>query len=216
MNIKLKTSFVIVFTLITGIIIGALLNRALLQNRVQRVFSMRSPNVFVESYLETIKPDADQEKQIKEILERNGQRISEIRSTSREDLESSMVAMMSELESVLTPEQIKRLEEKPPMGRPRFGIRSTEGELFFLTTELELTDDQTSLLKKLLEEFRMQPPDKMQRGTPKEMNSNFRKQMEKRDEEMKKILTDKQMKKFEELMKNRRKRSPGTMRNSPL
>lgn len=216
MNVKLKTSLIIAVTLIAGIAIGALANRALLQNRVQRVFSMRSPNVFVQSYLETIKPNAGQEKQIKEILERNGQRITEIRSKSREDLESSMVAMMSELESVLTPEQIKRLEEKSPMGRPRFGIRSTEGELFFLTTELELTDDQTSQLKKLLEEFRMSAPDKMQRGTPKEMNSNFRKQMEKREEGMKKILTDKQMKKFEELMKNRGRRSPRAIRNSPL
>jgi len=216
MNVKLKTSFVIAVTLIAGIVIGALANRALLQNRVQRVFSMRSPNVFVQSYLETIKPDADQEKQIEEILERNGQRIAEIRSKSREDLESSMVAMMSELESVLTPEQIKRLEEKTPGGRPRFGMRSTEGELFFLTTELELTDDQTSQLKKLLEEFRMSAPGKMQRGTPKEMNSNFQKQMEKRDDEIKKILTDDQKKKYAEIMKNRRKRSPGTMRNSPL
>lgn len=211
MNIKLKTSFVIVFTLITGIIIGALLNRALLQNRVQRVFSMRSPNAFVQSYMETIKPNAGQEKQIQEILERNGQRIHEIRLKSREDLEFSMVAMMSELESVLTPEQIKRLEEKPPGGRPRFGIRSTEGELFFLTTALELTDDQTSQLKKLLEEFRMSAPDKMQRGTPKKMNSNFRKQMEKREEEIKKILTSEQMKKYDELMKNRRRRPPEAM-----
>ena len=216
MNIKLKTSLVIVFTLIVGIVIGALANRALLQNRVQRVFSMRSPNAFVQSYLETIKPDAGQEEQIQEILERNGQRISEIRSKSREDLESSMVAMMSELESVLIPEQIKRLEEKTPGGRPRFGMRSTEGELYFLTTELELTDDQISQLKKLLEEFRMSPPDKMQRGTPKEMNSNFRKQMEKRDDEIKKILTNEQKKTYDELMKNRMKRSSGSFRNSPL
>jgi uncharacterized protein YneF (UPF0154 family) len=211
MNVKTKTSLVIVFTLITGMMIGALLSRALLQNRVQRVFSMRNPNAFVQSYLETIKPDANQEKQIKEILERNGQRIAEIRSKSRENLESSMVAMMSELESVLTLEQIKRLEEKPPGGRPRFGMRSTEGELVFLTTELELTNDQTSLLKKLIEEFRMSAPDKMQRGTPKEMSPNFRNQMEKREEEIKKILTDKQKKKYDELMKNRRRRPPEAM-----
>jgi uncharacterized protein YneF (UPF0154 family) len=211
MNVKTKTSLVIVFTLITGMIIGALLSRALLQNRVQRVFSMRNPNAFVQSYLETIKPDANQEKQIKEILERNGQRIAEIRSKSRENLESSMVAMMSELESVLTLEQIKRLEEKPPGGRPRFGMRSTEGELVFLTTELELTNDQTSLLKKLIEEFRMSAPDKMQRVTPKEMSPNFRNQMEKREEEIKKILTDEQKKKYDELMKNRRRRPPEAM-----
>ncbi len=215
MNVKTKTSLVIVFTLITGMIIGALLSRALLQNRVQRVFSMRNPNAFVQSYLETIKPDSDQEKQIKEILERNGQRFDDIRSKSRQDLESSMLAMMSELESVLTPEQLKRLEENPPMGRSRFGMSSLEGELVFLTSELELTSDQTSQLKKLFEDLRMQAPDIRQRGTPKEMSKNLRELMEKREEEIHKILTEEQKKKYDELMKNRRKRPPSSMQNFP-
>jgi Spy/CpxP family protein refolding chaperone len=213
MNVKTKTSFVIVITLITGIVIGALLSRALLQNRVQRVFSMRSPIVFTQSYLETIKPSADQEKQIKEILERNGQLMDEIRSKSQEDLTATMVTMMAELESVLTPEQIQRIEEKPPMGRSRFGMRSPEEELAFLTQELALTKEQTEQLEKILKEFRMQPPDKTQRGTPKEMSSNFRSQMEKREEEIKKILTDDQRKKYDEIMQDRQRRQPGRYQN---
>lgn len=215
MNVKTKTSLIIVITLIVGMVIGALLNRALLQNRVQRVFSMRNPNTFVQSYLEAIKPDSDQEKQIREILERNGQRFEDIRSKSRQDLESSMLAMMSELESLLTPEQIKQLEEKPSMGRPRFGMRSPEGELALLTTKLELTEDQTSQLKKLFEDLRMLAPDIRKRGTPKEMNKNLREQMQKREEEIHKILTEEQKKKYDELMKNRRKRSPSSMQNFP-
>ena len=213
MNVKTKTSLVIVFTLIVGMFIGALASRAFLQNRVRRVFSMRNPNTFVQSFLETIKPNTDQEKQIKEILERNGQLFDEIRSKSREDLESSMTAMMSELESVLTPEQIKRLEDRSSRGRMPFGRRSAEDELVYLSTELELTWDQTSKLEKILEESRMQPPDKTQRGVPKEMSSNFRSQMENREEEIKKILTEEQSKKYDDLMKNRRKRQPGRYRN---
>ncbi|MCJ7580317.1 MAG: hypothetical protein MUP98_07265, partial [Candidatus Aminicenantes bacterium] len=193
--------------------IGALLNRVLLQNRVQRVFSMRNPNAFVQSYLEIIKPDTNQEKQIKEILKRNGDQMAEIRSKSREDLEISMATMMSELESVLTPEQIQRLEEKPPMGRSRFGMRSPEEELAFLSQELSLTEEQTAQLQKILKEFRMQPPDKTQRGTPKEMSSNFRSQMEKREEEIKKILTDDQKKKYDEIMQDRQRRQPGRYQN---
>ena len=215
MNIKTKTSLVIVFTLIVGMVIGALLSRALLQKRVARVFSMRNPNTFVQSYLETIKPDSDQEKQIKEILERNGQRFEDIRSKSRQDLESSMLSMMSELESLLTPEQIKRLEEKPSMGRSRFGMRSPEGELALLTTELALTDDQTSQLKKLFEDLIMLAPDIRQRGTPKEMNRNLQEQMQKREEEINKILTAEQKKKYDELMKNRRRRPPSSTEYFP-
>lgn len=213
MNVKTKTSLVIVFTLIVGMFIGALASRAFLQNRVRRVFSMRNPNTFVQSFLETIKPNTDQEKQIKEILERNGQLFDEIRSKSREDLESSMTAMMSELESVLTPEQIKRLEDRSSRGRMPFGRRSAEDELVYLSTELELTEDQRSKLEKILEEFRMQPRDKMERGTPKEMSSDFRQQIENREEEIQKILTEEQKKKYDELMKDRRKRQPGKYRN---
>lgn len=215
MNIKTKTLLIIVFTLIGGMIIGALLNRALLQKRVERVFSIRNPNAFVQSYIETIKPETGQEKQIKEILERNGQHMAEIRTKSREDLESSMLAMMAELESVLTPEQIKRIEEKPLGGRSRFGMRSPEDELDYLSTELELTEDQIFMLKKILEEFRMMPPDKMEGGTPKEMSSRFREHRQKREDEILKILTESQKKKYIELIQNRQKRMPGNVRNIP-
>jgi Spy/CpxP family protein refolding chaperone len=216
MNIKTKTTLVIVFTLITGILIGALLYRALLQNRVQHVFSMRNPNAFVQSYLETIKPNPGQEKQIKAILKRNGDQMAEIRSKSREDLEISMATMLSELESVLTPEQIQRIEEKPLGGRSRFGMRSSEEELAFLTQELSLTEEQTAQLKKILEEFRMSPRDKKQQVTPMEMSQNFRQQREKREEEIKKILTDVQKKKYDDLMRDRQKRQPGNVRNFPF
>ncbi len=216
MKVKTKTTLIIVFTLITGMILGALLSRALLQNRVQRVFSMRSPNAFVQSYLETIKPDPGQEKQIKEILERNGQYMAEIRSKSREDLELAITAMTSELESVLTSEQIERLKSNSSRGRMPFGRRSPGDELVYLSTELELTNDQISQLKKIFEKFRMQPLDKEQRGTLKENSSTNRSQMENREKEIKKILTEEQSKQFDELMKNRRKRQPGRYRNLPL
>ncbi|MFC2167201.1 hypothetical protein ACFLQZ_04480 [Acidobacteriota bacterium] len=212
MNVKIKTSLVIVFTLIVGMVIGALLNRALLQNRVRRVFSMRSPNAFTQSYLETIQPDADQEK----ILERNGQLFDEIRSKSRADLEAAISIMMSELKSELSPEQLKRLEDKSSRGQVPFGRHSAENELAYLSTELELTEDQTSKLEKILEDFMTQPRDKMERGALKEMSSDFRQQREKREEDIKNILTEEQKKKYNELMQDRQKRQPGHNRNSSL
>lgn len=212
MNVKTKTFLVIVLTLVVGIIIGALANRALLQNRVRRVFSMRSPNVFTQSYLESIKPDAEQNKQIKEILERNGQLLDEIRAKSREDLETVMAAMMSELESVLSPEQLKRLEDRSSRGRVPFGRRSVEDELAFLSSELDLTEDQISKLEKILKTSRIHPPDKKPSGPPMELMTTFREQMQKREEEIIKILTDDQKNKYDELRKNRRKRQPENLR----
>lgn len=200
MNVKLKTSLIITVTLIAGIVIGAMLNRAYLHTRVQRVFQKRVPNVFVQSYLETIKPDAEQQKLIKDILERNAQRLSEIRAKNREDLAASMESMIAELETVLTPEQMKRLEEVTPVGRPSFGWRFGEGELAYLTKELELTEDQAAQIQEILEKFRMRP-DMKRMGTQEDMASNFRKFREERDQEIKKVLTEEQKMKYEDLLK---------------
>lgn len=216
MNVKLKTSLFIIFTLFIGIVIGAMLNRAVLHNRVQRVFQKRAPNVFVQSYLEAIKPDQEQQKQITKILDVYAQRMSEIREKNRQDLEVLMESMLAELETVLTPEQMERLEAATPVGRPLFGGRSVDQTLESLTRELELTENQAAQIRQILEKERKQPgmkqPDMMERGSPEEMASLFRKQREQREQEIKKILTEEQKKKYDELQTNRSRR----FRNSPL
>ena len=209
MNIKLKTSLFIIFTLFIGIVIGAMLNRAFLHNRVQRVFQKRAPNVFVQSYLEAIKPDQEQQqqKQIQKILDAYAQRMSEIREKNRQDLEVLMESMLAELETVLTPEQMERLEAATPVGRPPYGGRSVDQMLESFTRELELTETQAAQIRQILEKERKQPgmkqPDMMERGSPEEMASLFRKQREQRDQEIKKILTEDQIKKYDEIQKNR-------------
>ena len=216
MNVKQKTSLLIIFTLIGGMVIGAMLNRAFLQNRVQRVFQKRAPNVFAQSYLEAIKPEKEQQKQIEEILERNARRMSDIREKNRQDLEALMESMLAELESVLTPEQMERLEDKTPVGRPPFGWRSVDGELEHLSRELELTEHQASQIKQILEKRRKQPgmkqPEMMMKGNPEEMASFSRKQREQLYLEIKKILNEDQKEKYDEIQKNRTR----GFRNSPF
>lgn len=216
MNIKFKTTLFIIFTLIIGMAIGAMLNRAFLHNRVQRVFQKRAPNVFVQSYVEAIKPDQEQQKQITKILDAYAQRMWEIREKNRQDLEILMEAMQAELETVLTPEQMERLASRTPVGQPPHGGRSVDLTLESLSQELELTENQAAQIRQILEKERKQPwmkqPGMMERGNPEEMASLFRKQREQREQEIKKILTEDQKKKYEELQTNRSRR----FRNSPL
>lgn len=210
MNIKFKTSLLIIVTLIAGVVIGAMLNRMFLQNRVQRVFQRRAPNVFVQSYVDAIKPDHEQQKQIEKILDAYAKRMSEIREKNRQDLETLMDSMHTELESVLSTEQMERLSTRPPVGSPPSRWRPVEGEIDFLSRELDLTEDQSAQIKKILEEFRrpaeMKPTDKMRRGSPEEMASFFKEQREKMEQEIQKILTDEQKKKYEEIKKGRSRR----------
>jgi hypothetical protein len=204
MNMKLKITFILIGTLIVGMVIGAMANRAFLHNRVQRVFQKRTPNVFVQSYMDTIKPSEEQQRLIQEILERNARIMSDIRQKNRQDLEAVMESMTAELETVLTPEQMERLEQSTFGGRPSFGRRSVEDELAFLTGELGLTEDQSARIKKILEQFRRRPEMKKM-GSPQEMATGFRKQREEREKEIKKILTEEQIKKYEEIQQNRQR-----------
>lgn len=120
MNIKVKTALIIGITLIIGILIGALLNRALLQHRIRRAFSMQTPGFLMTLYERTIEPDAEQSKLIREILEKHVKRMSEIRKNFHSSLQSEFESLRKELDPLLTPEQKKRLMNRVPLPFRRF------------------------------------------------------------------------------------------------
>ena len=125
MNIKVKTALIIIFTMVIGIVIGALLNRALLQHRIRRVFSMQKPRVMATVMRDIIRPDSDQAKLIREILDKHVERMSDLREKNRREMESAMKELWKEMDSILTPEQKKRLERNlpPPFRMMRFPER---------------------------------------------------------------------------------------------
>lgn len=121
MNVKVKTTFIIIITLVIGIVIGAMLNRALLQQRIKRTISMANPNRLVAIYEEIILPDSVQTKMIREILSKHAKQVSEIRMKARKDMQSTFESTKKELDKLLTPEQKKRLEKRLPNPLRRIG-----------------------------------------------------------------------------------------------
>jgi hypothetical protein len=119
MNIKLKTTIVIIFTLAIGIIIGAMLNRTLTQNRIKNILSRRDPGRFAALYEKIIEPTPEQSKLIREVLGKHGKRISEIRKKFHEEMKSEFELMKKKMDSILTPEQKKRLEKRLARRFPR-------------------------------------------------------------------------------------------------
>ena len=73
MNIKVKTALILLLTFTIGIIIGALLNRALLENRIRRTITWRNPGGMINRYRRVIQPGSDQSKLIKNILDKLSQ-----------------------------------------------------------------------------------------------------------------------------------------------
>ncbi|MFC2161013.1 hypothetical protein ACFLRX_05105 [Acidobacteriota bacterium] len=207
MNVKTKTSLVIVFTLIVGMVIGSLLSRTLLHKKMERVFSRRQPEVFTKLYMEFMKPKVTQKDQVQEILKTYGIRLNEIRRKSRMDQESTMLAMMSDLESFLTPEQLEWLELKSSRGGRPTWWDSAKKLFVYLESELILTENQVVQLKKILEESQKKSQDRMQKRIPGGKTKTFLGQMENIEEDVKKILTETQKEKFDKLHEIIRKKS---------
>jgi len=71
MNIKTKTYFIIIVTLIIGIAIGAMLNRALLQHHIKKTFSSRNPDRLPVFYERILDPNVEQTQKIRSILKKH-------------------------------------------------------------------------------------------------------------------------------------------------
>ena len=223
MNIKLKTTLIIIITLAFGIVIGAMINRTLSQNRIRNILARRSPVRIVSSYERIIKPDPEQSRLIREVLNKHAKRISEIRERSQEELQSSLESVMEELDSILTPEQRKRLEKRrfpgrPPL-RPPFpsltpGRMSVDRELSRLKERLGLSEDQASQIKQILEESRNQAKMMREEGVSwRERREVMNEVQEKKDKAIEKILTEDQKKLYKQMKKERPKKIEEEMRN---
>ncbi len=222
MNIKFKTALIIIITLAFGIVIGAMINRAISQNRIKSILAGRNPVHFVASYERIIRPDAEQTKLIREVLDKYGKHLSEIREKSRQELQSSFESMMEELDSILTPEQRKRLEKRRFPGRPPYrplfpslppGRMSVNMELLRLKERLDLSEDQASQIKQILEEAREQAKMMREEGVSwRERREVLRELEEKKDKAIEKILTADQKRLYEQMKKERSKKIEEEMR----
>lgn len=114
MSVKVKTALIIVITLIIGIALGAMLNRALLRHKIHRAFAMHKPDRLVYFMEEMIQPKPDQKKQLRAILDKHSDHMEEMRTKFFSEMQVERESFLKELETVLTPEQMERLKKGPP------------------------------------------------------------------------------------------------------
>lgn len=128
LNIKVKTALILIVTLLIGIVFGAMLYRAIFQNRIKKIMGMGAPEVFVRRFENTIGPTAEQKSKVRKILDKYAGQFSVINEDHREKMTSLFRAFREELAEVLTPQQMKNMRRgflRPRRfpGRPGF----TEG-----------------------------------------------------------------------------------------
>jgi len=137
MNVKVKTTIILLLTFIIGIFIGAMLNRAWLHNRIKKAFSWRNPNYIAVNFERTIQPEPQQAEAIRKILKQHAKSVQKIRKDYRKEMQSAFESLKKEMDAILTPEQKRRLNQRipppfrrfphPPRHRPPFPPPGEDG-----------------------------------------------------------------------------------------
>ncbi len=215
MSAKWKISLYLVVTLIIGIVIGAMLNRALVQKRIKSIFKTEIGSSLVRDAERVLAPmSPEQQILIREIVDKHAQQLSEIHERFGNEIQAAFKSLREEINPLLTAEQKRQLEglfpgpppfrRRPPEG---FGFMkrpfSPESELAGLQSELNLSKEQADRIKAILEEFQSQVQSLRGKEAPPEAFDSFRQANEKKFQEIEKILTKDQREKFQQLRRPR-------------
>jgi hypothetical protein len=129
MNVQLKSALIILVTLFIGIAIGALGMNLFHNNGRPRFTDFRERDAFMHLHEDIIQPNSEaQRDSIHQVLTHFLPRFSELREKHRMEISGLVDSMQTQLEPILTKEQIRRLKERrnnmppgpgnfpPPMG----------------------------------------------------------------------------------------------------
>jgi Spy/CpxP family protein refolding chaperone len=208
MTQKTKTFFIISVTFIIGIVLGTTLSSTIHQRRMDDIRRMNYQQRFDELIQRIIKPTAEQQKVIKEIIQKRSTQIESLREKQHQDLLGLFDSLRVELNSALTDEQRELLELEMEKGvHRRFDWRIDQ-----MAQELNLTEAQQEKMKELFSKsapqmnFRRGPdfPGGMPPEGRREDFPNRMEKMREMEQKIEKILTPEQLEKY----KNTRGRGP--------
>jgi hypothetical protein len=129
MNLKVKSSVIIIGTFVLGMIIGSIFMRSFFgpPEMRDRIRELRKPEGFMENFERIIKPTDVQSEQIREILRSHFERVHKNSKEFRERFIQLNDSLRAELDPVLSEEQKARLDEMEKRfrehERPEFGPR---------------------------------------------------------------------------------------------
>ncbi|MCU0287636.1 MAG: hypothetical protein MUF15_14740 [Acidobacteria bacterium] len=112
MNIKVKTTLILIGTLVIGILLGAMLDRALMRMKIKGFLAMRTHKGFVERMEIIIQPASSQKKEVVAVLEKYALQFDTMHEEFKGRIKSLLDSFKNDLTPVLTPEQMKKMEEK--------------------------------------------------------------------------------------------------------
>lgn len=166
MHVKVKINLIIIITLIIGILIGAMINRAVTQHRIKNAISLMQPGFLPNIYRDLLQPDEEQARKIQQILERHADKIFQIRRDYQDDMTTANESLWAELQPILTPEQETRITRRFFRRRGMAGRtqglsnhllwnKIIEDELAWLKTKLSLSPNQVDQIRRVIRDPRI-------------------------------------------------------------
>ena len=132
MKTRTKSTLLLAVVLLLGIAIGVLFGGVLTNRRMQRIAHLRTGPGISQLVERAVRPESDEQRErIQAIMRDAGPRFAELFQRTQEDMRALSDSVMSELEEVLTPEQMEALRERMDMrrgGRPPGDWRAPDME----------------------------------------------------------------------------------------
>ncbi len=137
MNLKVKSSLIIIVTLIIGIVLGIILTRSFFwpPSMFDKMSALRSPEGFAERFERIIDPSESQKEKIREILQFHFQKMHNQSTEFRQRFMQINDSLRAELDPILNDDQKERLDKMERRfrehNRPGFGPRPSHPDRRF-------------------------------------------------------------------------------------
>ena len=201
MTTKVKTSIILLSTLVIGVAVGALASGALRDRREHEIHRMPPHHRFLKSMHEIIQPTEGQADALDHILDRRSKQLSELSQRHQNEVLAIMDSMRTELASVLTEKQRVRLEAQLAKGMRR-GLTKRMARL---NEELQLNDEQAKRIREIMADFEEARPKRHNRrgGPPHAFRGEMRERFAKIHQDVETVLTPEQRERYRKMVMQR-------------
>ena len=113
MTARTKSILLLLGTLLIGMLLGVFVHTLMVEDRIERITSLRSQAGFVRFMENMIEPTDDaQHKAIRDVLDETAEKLNVHHAESRETVQEIMESFRASLDSLLTEEQVNALNER--------------------------------------------------------------------------------------------------------
>lgn len=112
MKTRTKSILALSGTLIIGMVIGALIALQVIRNRIANFRELREKKGFTEHIIGAAEPSAEQEAEIRPILESFGASMEDIHRRHMREIHEQMNALRDSMDQYLDPDQIQKVEQR--------------------------------------------------------------------------------------------------------